>query len=506
MGRLYVNRHFSRTSNCFCFVAVPAKKIGSYLHEANDMSRRTHTEHAACSTSIIALPFQQHRFHDTTLSGLPLFHPNMVVETAAAATIVSWLGLCGIGVSQLCGSKCCIGKGYILKACERDGTFLRHAPPRHRNDRDVVLTACAQNGMALRFATPELKMDKGVVLTACRSNGEAIQFAKRALLADRDVAIEACIQNGSALRFVARELRSDPRVVQIACLADGNALQYATEEARSDKTLVLVAASSSPESLKYAAGGLNQDLECLIQAGLLEQNYERNKRRKVVLSTRFALGESSSPIATQFAVALKEYQYIKEGDFIVYSPNAYKKKTCDLEWTRSEWPCRGTFETCRVQPSSLKIGVPTSDCCWRYSFRYQLEEAKRTNGFMIQVIEYNNEMGNFEVGRGQQIETDMAQQVGIKIFRFYDYRFNPNDKLQVKDLVEDIKYWYNDNCNDMSEVDVFEDITYQLGKPIRRISSLLKATSSRSLVISEPSDHGICQRILLHSARRTKTI
>ena len=125
---------------------------------------------------------------------------------------------------------------------------------------------------------------------------------------------------------------------------------------------------------------------------------------------------------------------------------------------------------------------------------------------MIQVIEYDDEKGDFQVGRGQQIETEMAQQVGIKVFRYYDYRHNPNDKLHIEDLIEDVQYWYNGNCKDMNEEEVFEDITYQLGKPIRRISSLLKATSSRSLVISEPSDHGICQRILLHSARRTKTI
>jgi len=309
-----------------------------------------------------------------------------------------------------------------LSDCEQDGMNLRRWGD-FRNDKNVVLNAVIQNGMALEYASTSLKADPGIVIAACDSNGNALQFASSGL--------------------------------------------------RSTKMIVCIAAKRTPASLKYAEGGLNQDRDCLIAATHWDKNSansatnSENTSKKIILSTRFALGETSSSIATEFTVSLKRHTYIKNEKFSVYSPNAYDKKTCDPQGTRLGWPCRGTFETCKMVPNSLKVGVPTSEACWRYSFRFQLEEAKRSNGFMIQVVEYDFDKGDFEIGKGQQIETEMANQVGTKIFRFYDYRRDCEVGVHLKDLIEDIQVWYAGNCKNMTEIEIYEDdLKYRIPQQI----------------------------------------
>ena len=136
----------------------------------------------------------------------------------------------------------------------------------------------------------------------------------------------------------------------------------------------MAAVTTTPTSLKFALRGLNQDRDCLIAAKLWDGDYDhpqtssRNlqqcsndkkkvngsekmmmRKKRIVLSTRFSLGEESSPTATNFTVLFKSHPYIKSnGEFVVHSPNAFSKGTCDPEWTRLEWPCRGTRETCRM--------------------------------------------------------------------------------------------------------------------------------------------------------------
>lgn len=159
--------------------------------------------------------------------------------------------------------------------------------------------------------------------------------------------------------------------------------------------------------------------------------------------------------------------HIANGEFVVC---AFAKSTCDPNWTNGFWPFRGTFDSCQ-KPSNLERGVPQEKCCWRYSFRWHLEEALRLRGFMIQVVDVDmNKQGRLErngppnnqedifwlhtLGDGQAIETEMARQVGIKIFRC----FEPFGDLVdfVGQLVAKIKKWNEEGCKDVQEFNILD--------------------------------------------------
>jgi hypothetical protein len=314
----------------------------------------------------------------------------------------------------------------VLAACANNGWAFKHADRTFHSDREIVLAACASNGLALQFVPEHFQTrDREVVLAACSNNGWALQHTSDTFKADKEIVLAACTQTGGALQHASAALCADKTVVLAAVTHTGGVLRYASEDLQADKDVVIAAATSSPASLKFALGGLNQDPDCLIAAKLWETDLSSLSTTaaatKIVLSTRFSLDKNSSPNATQFTVALKQTPYIRDNHFVVYSPNAFAKNTCDPEWTSWEWPCRGTVETCRKE-ASLKMGVPQENACWRYSFRYQLNEAKMTRGFMIQVIDcpkstYDGENTEYIMGKGQEIETEMASLVGTKIFK-----------------------------------------------------------------------------------------
>ena len=426
-----------------------------------------------------------------------------------------------------------------------------------KNDCHVVMMAVSINGTAFKFASDELRGNKALVLKAIETNPHtALTRSKNKLYIDPDVLLAIAKQDATVLfyvpsrhwndndlivlaavsntayilRYVSQRLQNDYDVVMAAVTEDGTTLQYASTALRSTKSIVLVATKQRRVALKYALGGLNQDEDCLIAAGLWDEEQKRKSaantsylvsslnivnHRKIVLSTRFSLSEESSTTATQFTLQFKNHPYIMQQEFNIYSPNAYGKSTCDPNWTDLNWPCRGTVETCQMidtsngddygtpQQTAKPKPMPTNDSCWRYSFRYQLEQAKRTNGFMLQIVELrkveNDESnincgdGNADddedctststtslchcLGQGQEIERVMAQQVGTKVFCIYQpfihlkskekdeasapstattktrhgsasstvysrRRFLPND---IAPLIRKIQEWYNDD-------------------------------------------------------------
>ena len=406
---------------------------------------------------------------------------------------------------------------YKLDAVRSNGLRLRHLSKEDRSDKAVVFAACSNNGQAIQFASSELQLDSDVVraalkhgltlrdLTKSQRNCKdeifvAIEFDWRALACasdrlrgDRDVIFEACkkdwrayelassrtkrdpdfalaicIEHGAALQHASEEIRSNKEIVMAICRKHGLALQHASDLLRADKEVVLTAVKSDTEALKFALQGLNQDPDCLVAAKLWDEDYEVDGQitpantTKIVLSTRFSLNARSSSTATQFTKELKRHPYIRDGEFLVYSPNAFSKGTCDPEWTRLEWTCRGTYESCRTEDLSLKTGVPQPGCCWRYSFRWQLEEARRTNGFMIQLVDFDKHGGDHVLGKGQQIETEMARDVGTKVFRVHQPAWNENTRSfmqsDIEQLIATVKEWYENDFERKSKCDI--RITY----------------------------------------------
>jgi len=187
-------------------------------------------------------------------------------------------------------------------------------------------------------------------------------------------------------------------------------------------------------------------------------------KKKIVLSTRFSLGGYISNTVKKFAQLLEKHPLFK--DYEVYYPNATDKNTCDPSWTNFYHPCRGTFDTCEKE-AELKLGIPQEDkCCWRYSFRYQVEHAF----VLVQVVEYYHgqfwdygDDGNSHIiGKAQRIESEMAKDAGTKVFRCFQPTHQVNDTWMKEDfgvddvdnLAEEVKKWLDDDCANMDECDL----------------------------------------------------
>ena len=417
-------------------------------------------------------------------------------------------------------------KDVVLAACRCDGYAIIHASKELWLDKDVVVAACSNYPLALSYiarnynARSHNNNNNSDMQELPLSLSECTPAPLIELLDNKEVILAACcsIKNrGDMLQHASTRIRNDKDVVTAICRRDGNALQHASDNLRADKDVVLVAVGKTPSSLKYALGGLNQDKECLVAAGIWDNNYHHGdqdnrdnvhvtngtfdntgedvgnnssddaatvprlllssyepripRRMKLVLSTRFSLNEQSTSQATHFTIGLKENQYIRD-NFIVYSPNAYSKSTCDPNWTDPGWPCRGTFETCLMDDGEYKPRWKLGDeeeednsstttsttvllsggCCWRYSFRYQLETAKACGGAMIQFVDYDDDKRSHVLGDGQRIETEMARDVGIKVFKFYSGLWKNSVRfLHMVDLIDALKVWCHDGQQDQQD-------------------------------------------------------
>jgi len=233
---------------------------------------------------------------------------------------------------------------------------------------------------------------------------------------------------------------------------NGKTLEFADDVLKMEKEVVLAAVKQSGKALKFAKGRLNQNEECLKAAGLWDVDYREEDLFQVVQSVKFSLSEKSTTYASEFALAMKKDHFLKK--LKTYNPNAWEKDSCDPEFTNIEHKCRGTQETCQF-PKSRNLTAeekPQKKSCWRYAFRFHLAQCKKNNGFMIQVQEKKG------LGAGQEIETIMAKEVGLKVFRTRtesdDFRQDRIEKLRAK-----IEEWKQNGCvnNDIEEVYINKD-------------------------------------------------
>ena len=300
-------------------------------------------------------------------------------------------------------------------------------------------------------APPRILQDKEIIERAIQNNPseENILYAIR--------------ETGWALQYALQDMKDDFEVVLRAVGKWGAALQYASTNLRCNDEIVATAVRQMPTALQFALGGKNQSKDFLKTAGIFDDINEYNPDKpRIILSTRFSLGENTSTTATIFALLMKQHPYFKQS-FNIYFPNAYDKNTCDPEWTNIGHMCRGTFETCEMD-AELKTGVPQEQkSCWRYSYRYQLERGVA----MIQVVEYyyaGEEAGNsqeeevdrYVVGKGQSIETEMASLVGRKVFRCFQpvndegrrFEFNAGT---IDGVAKVIEKWYEEDPENLEE-------------------------------------------------------
>lgn len=341
-----------------------------------------------------------------------------------------------------------------LAACSNDGEVLRLLDRELQADREVVLVAVRQNGLALRHAAGDMRADREVVVAAVLQSPEALDFTSADLVADREVMLAAVTKDGRLLERAPEGLKADREmllaayrgmglelsdglktsqdVVVAAASKDGSMLQYAADTLRSDDGVVREIIQESPRALTWAKGGLSRNRRMTALVGMSEGVCS-------VLSVKVpAAGRppcSMSPFSTLVCDKVIEHGML--GPFNAYNPNAVRRAFCGPEdrLMDAAWPCRGQCgvfcamaadSTCDLRPPCAEASEPSSHCCWRRAFRWHIERAQRLGGFMIQVVERptvhhyhscDEWDGDLTLSEGQQVEAEMAREVGLTIFR-----------------------------------------------------------------------------------------
>ena len=112
---------------------------------------------------------------------------------------------------------------------------------------------------------------------------------------------------GWALKYSYDDMKNNPEVVLTAVEKSGSALAYASKHLRCDDDIITAAVRQNPTALQFAKGGKNQSKTFLRAAGLFDDiNHYDSTKQKVVLSTRFSLGEETSTTVTIFSLLMKK--------------------------------------------------------------------------------------------------------------------------------------------------------------------------------------------------------
>lgn len=392
---------------------------------------------------------------------------------------------------------------HIIKpAVSRDGRALEYASQHLKNDQDIVHTAVTQYGDSLRYASIELKDNIDIVTVAVKQDAHSLRYASARLREDeqlfrhyaiarvslkgteiktfeekwkndRDVVSTAVKNDWTTLKYASQELKADKTFIADMVTREGSALQYATDQLRSDKDIVLLAVKTRPEALKFALGGLNEDPECLIAAGLWDASYSATNitntqqdtpaTKNIVLSVKLDISADDDSIHTTaehsatFITKLNNHPFFK--NYVLFQPDSYVD-SCDPDWTNIPSTCLATYSTCEnTDEPETGIGQGEEDiCCWRCQVHHSLEQGRDTNGFMVQVVEVDESTEEHVLENNQTIELEMAESVGIKIFRVYqDIYFgdvSPFDDYHIARLVERVKSWNHKHCVDMKESEI----------------------------------------------------
>lgn len=181
-------------------------------------------------------------------------------------------------------------KNSVISQLRKEGSYLKFASARLRNDLDVVATAVqnygfalayaghaprsnkpivleavSRAGTALEYAAPELKADKDVVLTALQNDGRALEFADVSFKKDKETVALAVKNDGRALEFADSSLRQDREIVMSAVMKEGRAIRHADYRLFSDVEIMTAAVNSDPMALEYASDNIRENLEQVLE-------------------------------------------------------------------------------------------------------------------------------------------------------------------------------------------------------------------------------------------------
>jgi len=349
--------------------------------------------------------------------------------------------------------------------------------------RKVIINKVIQDGLQLRLLEDKWKADKAVVLKAVQNFGLELNCAADDLKNSKEIVLAAVTSYGWALQYAGEALRDNQQIVKAAVLNNGSALCFAGENCRRNKDIVLLAVKNNPQSLKFALNGLSQDKDCLIAAGLWDDKYSNPK--KIMLSMSFTFDKKKT---TKFAVLLQNHSFFFER-FIIFASNTKicveNANTFDREWANIQQSCLGTFAS--YQRWKLKLirppewskiqhsfhGTFTSCHKWcglklmkpeqkklrlSHAFKYHLGQSN----LMVQVVEWHQKEQKHILGENQVIERKIARNLGIKVFRVHQQKWSdgsgrPLNSEHAFRVVEEVKKWYDENCSNMLESDIFFD-------------------------------------------------
>lgn len=291
------------------------------------------------------------------------------------------------------------------------------------------------------------------------------------LMTDKDLLVAAVgSPRGLGLQFADATLKADRELVIAAVREDGLNLQHTTEALRADKELVLAAVNRTPAALRFAKGGLQHDPDCRKAAGLCEEEDEEpqyqtptcQRTERVVLSVKFGTAEEVTPYARAFAQAMSRDNIL--GQFQTYEPNSWGKRSADHAAPASAFESAanayasilatplfsndgGALSTRQPSGASVEARPPGR---WRQAFRQFVEECKASGGFMVQAEERSG------LGAGQRIEMNIADQLGLKVFRTYtNLPWFTAESRMFRPLGVAVKAWYESGCSNSELEHVF---------------------------------------------------
>lgn len=268
------------------------------------------------------------------------------------------------------------------------------------------------------------------------------------------------------LRFMGDEVRDNEDIVRKAVTRNPKALDFASDRLRAKRSLVRMAAEQDLQALQYAEEGLRSSL--LPELAIEPFAEEANRLPTGVLSVRYSWDRNASMVAARMHNHLsKKLQHIWW-----YSGNTYEKGFCgpdDLvvdknfkcdgahHGTCMKKCCRTNCLDCRCSEAST-----TDHSCWRFSFWTQLLRCE----FMVQILEWSDEDKSFSPGKGQDIESEMAEGQGvvdIMVFRI-EVADEAAVPAAVDKLASEIKAWEEKGRPkgvDHHKLIRYEDYTYE---------------------------------------------